>query len=130
MIDDWRARLLKAIDEDGRSDRAISLAAKLGPNFISQMRGTKSAAPKKPNIAYVQRIADVLGKELTSIIGNDSAELRSALLSYGVPAKHLDRIIAMVDGFVEALSEELSRQDELGDRPELSSRRRESEPSR
>lgn len=129
MSETWRDRLLKAIDEDERSDRAISLAAGLGPNFISQMRGTKSAAPKKPNIAYVQKIADVLGKDLTSIVGNDSSELRSALLSYGVPSKHLDRIIVMIDGFVGALSEELSEQDTRRGPVEPASPRRVSEPS-
>lgn len=129
MNEDWRTRLLKAIDEDGRSDRAISLAANLGPNFVSQMRGTKSAAPKKPNIEYVQRLADVLGKDLTSIIGTDSAELRSALLAYGVPAKHLDRIIIMIDGFVQALSEELSERDGRRDQSEPASRPHESVPS-
>jgi len=130
MSEDWKTRLLKAIDEDDRSDRAISLAANLGPNFISQMRGTNSASAKKPNIAYVQRIADVLGKDLTSILGNDSAELRSALLAYGVPVKHIDRIITMIDGFVGALSEELSEQYERRDQSEPASRPRAKVPSR
>ncbi len=45
--EDWRARLLAAIDADGRSDRAISLAAGLSPNFVHQMRGGIEPGVKK-----------------------------------------------------------------------------------
>lgn len=105
MKDGWKERLLKAIDEDGRSDRAISLAAGLGPNFIGQMRGTKAASPKKPNIEYVRKLAAELGKELSSIIGQteDDADrrLRSALLAYGVNRDDLDQAMRAIIGFVE-----------------------------
>lgn len=37
MNDDWFPRLLAAIEADGRSKRAISMAAGLGPNFVQQM---------------------------------------------------------------------------------------------
>lgn len=103
MKDGWRERLLAAIDADDRSDRAISLAAGLGPNFVSQMRGTKSSAPKKPNIDYVRKLALVLGKELSSIVGptEEDAErqLRSALLAYGVHRNLLSAAILAVQGF-------------------------------
>lgn len=135
MEDGWRERLLKAIDEDGRSDRAISLAAGLGPNFISQMRGTKTAAPKKPNIEYVRKLAAALGKEMPSIVGQteeDAANrLRSALLAYGVDRHLLDAALLAVEGF---------RADSAGDEPPRSPRdpadtapsnpRRAKEPSR
>ena len=105
MKDGWKERLLKAIDEDGRSDRAISLAAGLGPNFISQMRGTKAAGPKKPNIEYVRKLVAELGKDLSSIIGQteDDADrrLRSALLAYGVNKDDLDQAMRAIIGFVQ-----------------------------
>lgn len=43
----WRQRLIAAIEADGRTLRAISLAAKLGPNFLNQMleRGTSPSIP-------------------------------------------------------------------------------------
>lgn len=116
MKDDWRDRLLKAIDEDGRSDRAISLAAGLGVNFISQMRGTKASAPKKPNIEYVRKLAIVLGKELSSIVGtaedDSEARLRSALLAYGVDKDYIEPAMLAIKGFVLDVSDdELSQQD-------------------
>lgn len=108
MNDGWRDRLLKAIDEDGRSDRAISLSAGLGPNFVSQMRGTKASAPKKPNIEYVRKLALVLGKELSTILGSaeDDAEtrLRSALLAYGVDKDDLVSVMKAIKGFADGVS--------------------------
>ena len=40
--DDWQKRFWQAVDEDGRSARAISLAAGLGPNYLDQARARKS----------------------------------------------------------------------------------------
>lgn len=94
---------MKAIDEDKRSDRAISLAAGLGPNFVGQLRGTKSIPPKKPSIEYVRKLAQALGKELSEIIGDteDDAEerLRAALLAYGVHENLLDAAMLAIQGF-------------------------------
>lgn len=105
MHEGWKDRLLQAIDADGRSDRAISLAAGLGPNFISQMRGTTTAAPKKPNIEYVRKLADALGKDLHSIVGpsddDADARLRSALLAYGVDRHDLDQIVGIIETFLD-----------------------------
>lgn len=134
MNDGWKQRLLKAIDEDGRSDRAISLAAGLGPNFISQMRGTKAAGPKKPNIEYVRKLADALGKDLSSIIGEaeDNAErrLRAALLAYGVGRDSLDQALRAIIGFVEDDADELSQQDHSPAHTEGANRHRVKAPSR
>lgn len=47
-MDDWRSRLIAAADKDPRSDRAISLAAKLGPNFVNELRnGAKQSTVVK-----------------------------------------------------------------------------------
>lgn len=134
MKDGWRERLLAAIDDDGRSDRAISLAAGLGPNFVSQMRGTQGAAPKKPNIEYVRKLAATLGKELSSIVGpsdeNADARLRSALLAYGVDRESLNAAMRAIKGFVEDASDaEQSEQDRSQARTEPSNRRRAKAPS-
>lgn len=61
MENAWRERLVKAIEKDGRTPRAISLAAKLGPNFLAQMlsRGTS------PSTAAVVALCDILGISLT-----------------------------------------------------------------
>lgn len=58
---DWRTRLLEAVDKDGRSDRAISLAAKVGPNFVNELRNT----PKEPSVQKVALVAGELGLSLS-----------------------------------------------------------------
>lgn len=59
MTNSWNERLKIAIDEDGRSKRAISLAAGLGPNYIEQTfsRGTSPVQGK------LAAILDQLGQE-------------------------------------------------------------------
>lgn len=104
MKNGWRERLFAAIDADPRTDRAISLEAGFGPNFIGQMRGSKSTAGKKPNIEYVRRLAAVLGKELSTIIGpngeDSEQQLRNALLAYGVDTGDLPAVMKAISGFV------------------------------
>jgi hypothetical protein len=133
MSETWKDRLLKAVDDDGRSDRAISLAAGFGPNFVSQMRGTKAAAPKKPNVEYVRRLASVLGKELPEILGPEDdteARLRAALIAYGVHKDDLRQVLRAIKGFVEdAADGETQEQDRSQAQTEPSSRRRAKAPS-
>jgi transcriptional regulator with XRE-family HTH domain len=68
MADDWKYRLLAAIDRDGRNDKEISLAAGLGQNFVNQFRhGTR-----EPKTKQVLKLADALGVSLTHIfLGED-----------------------------------------------------------
>lgn len=63
MENQWRKRLTDAIERDGRTPRAISIAADLGPNFITQMvsRGT---APSTPALVS---LCAALGVSLTYI---------------------------------------------------------------
>lgn len=41
---DWRARLKEMVEADGRSPRAISISAGLGPNYIQQVLTDKKDA--------------------------------------------------------------------------------------
>lgn len=59
-MEDWRNRLLTAVDDDGRSDRAISLAAGLGPNFVNELRNSE----KEPGVNKVTRLARTLNLSL------------------------------------------------------------------
>lgn len=59
MMDDWLQRLEKAIQDDGRSMRAISTAAKCGPNFVQQMLRDS----KEPGADKLARILDTLGSD-------------------------------------------------------------------
>lgn len=54
----WRERLVKAIEEDGRDMKAISLAAKCGPNYVQQI--VKDG--KAPGADRLVRLLQVLGR--------------------------------------------------------------------
>ncbi len=60
MEENWKTRLLKAVDEDPRSDRAISLAVGLGVNTVNELRNTD----KSPSIDKVLKLAEELGLSL------------------------------------------------------------------
>lgn len=62
-MDDWRSRLLEAVDKDDRSDRAISLSAKLGPNFVNELRNGE----KEPGVNKVIKLAELLGLSLAFV---------------------------------------------------------------
>jgi transcriptional regulator with XRE-family HTH domain len=67
MVHDWKERLLAAIEADGRSARAISLASDLGPNFVTQFR-----EGREPGVKQVIKLADTLGVSLAHLfLGDD-----------------------------------------------------------
>lgn len=66
-MEDWRERLLAAVDADPRSDRAISLAAGLGPNFVNQLRNNET----EPGIKKVLRLAAELKVSLAALFYGD-----------------------------------------------------------
>ena len=57
MENDWYDRLLRAIERDERSPRAISLAAGCGPNYLQQMMKDG----KRPGVDRLLRILAALG---------------------------------------------------------------------
>lgn len=68
MVTGWRNRLIDAINADGRSDRAISLAAGLGPNFVNELRNQT----KEPGVEKIMKLADELNVSLTYLfMGSD-----------------------------------------------------------
>ncbi|CUX19954.1 MULTISPECIES: hypothetical protein [Agrobacterium tumefaciens complex] len=54
----WYDRLVEAIKADGRSERAISLEAKCGPNYVQQM----ISDGKRPTVDKLMSLLDVLGE--------------------------------------------------------------------
>lgn len=59
-MEPWRERILKAVEADPRSDRAISVAAGLGVNFVNELRNSE----KEPGVNKVLRLASTLGLSL------------------------------------------------------------------
>jgi transcriptional regulator with XRE-family HTH domain len=94
MDTDWRDRLMQAIERDVRTPRAISLAAKLGPNYLSQMldRGTS------PSTQALVVLCDILGVSLTYIFtGAEMSREDEELLRLAsdLPGKQKDLLIEM-----------------------------------
>lgn len=80
--DDWRSRLMEAVQRDGRSMRAISIAAGHGPNYLQQVLRDQ----KDPGFGRVARILDVMGTSTmlyvisgTEITDEDAEMLRIVL---------------------------------------------------
>lgn len=93
MSEGWLTRLEAAIKADGRAPRAISLAAKLGPNYLSEML-TKGKVPgidkllklcSELNVsaAYIVTGLEVTAKEeeYLTLLGGLSDENISTLLA-------------------------------------------------
>lgn len=59
MKNGWIDRLWEVVDADPRSDRAISLAANLGPNYVSQTRSRETY----PVSDKLNALLDALGEE-------------------------------------------------------------------
>lgn len=75
MSETWFDRLERAVKNDGRSLRAISLAAKCGPNFLQQMLRDR----KEPGVDRLLSILNALGTAstlyvLTGQVFNDDDE--------------------------------------------------------
>lgn len=95
MTKGWRERILEAVEADERSDRAISLAAKLGPNFVNELRNTR----KQPRADKLLKLIDELKISATYVFtGLDFTpedELFVQLLRSASPADralHLDAL--------------------------------------
>lgn len=52
----WRTRLIEAVDKDERSDRAISRAAGLGPNFVNELRRSEKSPSVDNVIALIRQL--------------------------------------------------------------------------
>lgn len=76
----WRARLIKAIEESGMSDRAISAAAGLSPNYVNHIR----RLGKSPGADVLVQICKALNVSLSYIFTGAaiSSEEEEILLLY------------------------------------------------
>ena len=60
-MEDWRSRLLTAVDADPRSDRAISVEAGLGVNFVNELRNGSKVARVDKVLAVAKTLNVSLG---------------------------------------------------------------------
>jgi len=72
MTEDWKERILAAAAKDGRSDRAISIAAGLGENFLNQLRHQSRVSP---SVDKVLQLASELKLSRSQLfIGDDISQ--------------------------------------------------------
>jgi transcriptional regulator with XRE-family HTH domain len=64
MAGTWKSRLEQAIKDDGRSMRALSLEAELGPNYLSEV----FREGKEPGVEKMMKVCDVLKVSFTHIV--------------------------------------------------------------
>lgn len=78
MKEGWRERLVRAIEQDGRDMKAISLAAKCGPNYVQQI--VKDG--KAPGADRLVKLLQVLGRpaSLQIILGAEMTPADEALV--------------------------------------------------
>lgn len=60
----WRDRLAEAIERDGRSQRAVSIAAGLGPGYINAL----FREGREPTVGHAIRVCEVLGISLSWLL--------------------------------------------------------------
>jgi transcriptional regulator with XRE-family HTH domain len=129
MEDGWRNRLREMIDADGRSKRAISQAVGFGENYVQQVMKDE----KDPSFTRLAKLLSELGPRATvyvisGALGDPQAQLRSALLAYGIDRDELPAVMKAIRGFVVESDDEQSQSDHPHDQSEPSSRHRAKAP--
>lgn len=76
-MEDWRKRLLAAVDADERSDRALSVAAGLGVNFVNELRTSSKASRVDKVLALAKTLNLSLGHVFSGfdLSAEDEADL-------------------------------------------------------
>lgn len=109
MAENWKTRLLKAVDEDPRSDRAISLATNMGVNTVNELRNTD----KSPSIDKVLKLSEVLNIDLgylfwgrtdekeTAPIRGDQAILETLKRIEGLDQRGVEVVFSVIDTVIK-----------------------------
>lgn len=119
MEKDWVQRLQKAIRADGRSARAISVAAGLGVNYVQQF--LKDG--KEPGSDRLARLLDVLGKQsslyvLTGISASED-DLRFLAVASRIRPEVRDQALSVLEALQDRTEVE---EPPLGVPPEATAR--------
>lgn len=93
MKNGWFERLIEAIEADPRAPRAISLAARCGPNYVQQMMKDG----KEPGADRLARLLEVLGGAsalyvLSGVTASD-ADLEMLRILNRLPAKSKEQAL-------------------------------------
>lgn len=139
MDQEWATRFRERLKQSGMTMKAASLEAGLGETFVRDMLERR----RVPSVDKLLKLARVVGTTVSELLGESSgpsriqpvldpeAQLRSALLAYGVDKGYLDVAILAIKGFVEdAADDEQPRSNRAPARTGPAKRRHEPEPSR
>jgi len=103
MSDAWLSRLKAAVDKDGRTPRAISLAAGLNPNYVGEL----FHLGKAPTVDKLLKICETLDVSvawvLTGLNASRQEEEMLALVS-GLPEAQQEMIYGLARTLKEASS--------------------------
>lgn len=126
MEDEWRVRLNEVVRDDGRSLRALSLAAGFGENYVQQMLKDK----KDPSFTKLAKVLAVLGPTATFYVTSGlrpdpERQLRSMLLAFGVDGDELDQVMRVIRTYVSADAKSEQSPDEVQTPPANPRRARE-----
>ena len=133
MTQNCKSRILQAVDDDPRSDRAISFAVELGVNTINELRNTD----KSPNIDKVLKLAEELGLSLgyvfwgtdsdTSPIQGESQILKTLKRMEGLNEKDVTVVLSIISNAIR-VNAAAQLQSLFDDQLELSTHRYEPKP--
>ena len=133
MTQNWKSRLLQAVDDDPRSDRAISLAVGLGVNTVNELRNTD----KSPSVDKVLKLAEELGLSLgyvfwgadsdTSPIQGESQILKTLKRIEGLNEQDITVVLSIISNAIR-VNAAAQLQSQLDDQPELATHRHEPKP--
>jgi transcriptional regulator with XRE-family HTH domain len=96
---EWRGRLAAALEKSGRSMRAVSIAAGVGPNYLHGILRDR----KEPTIERLIRICNVLNVSLTFVILGielTQAQERLLLLLAGIPDEQKKLLLELAESLV------------------------------
>ena len=110
MKDGWVDRLWIAIKDDGRSERAISLEARLGPNYLGQTRGRGSS----PVSDKLNSILDVLGESAAIYVMTGVQLTPAAVKALNALSDIPEHLRERVMGLLLALAQEQIQEVKLG----------------
>lgn len=95
MKETWKQRILAAIDADERSDRAISLDARLGENFVNQLRNSD----KSPSVDKLEQLIKTLNVTYAYVfLGYDLSPEDEALLTalHSIPKDSQEALLKLI----------------------------------
>jgi len=96
--DAWRARFWEAIAQDGRKLRAISMAAKLGENYLTQTKTRKSAPTINKFVAILNELGTASSLYVLTGVRMDETTARFINAASALPPELVEDAARLFEG--------------------------------